>query len=66
MAHWRAVLGVDEEDFDFDSAHMRYRERALSLPMPVTLDDLRSLNRALDDAKKECDGFRQKKQQKRA
>jgi hypothetical protein len=66
MDKWRAVLGVNDEEVDFDFAHMKYREKTLTLRMPVTLDDLRTLNRALDEAEKECGGCRHGRYQKRA
>jgi hypothetical protein len=31
MTKWREVLGFDGEGLDFETVHMRYRERALQL-----------------------------------
>lgn len=38
MQNWRDAFGFDGEDLDFDGVHARYREIAMTLPMPVRLN----------------------------
>lgn len=53
MKNWRAVLGFNGEDLDFETVHMRFRELAITLEHPVTLEDLKRLNWALAEARRD-------------
>lgn len=53
MSDWRKVFGFDGEDLDFESVHHRYREKMITLSAHLELVDIKRLNWALDEARKE-------------
>lgn len=53
MVSWRHVFGFHRQKLDYEAVHARYRELTMTLPMPVTLDDLQKLNWALEEARRE-------------
>lgn len=54
MSDWRTTLGfTDVEDLTFSEVHDRYRQLILAYTSPLSTDDFKRLNGALDQARSE-------------